>query len=91
MVFMETILKIKKIIVKSLSGKTAEIEVSGTPGPNSVGTEELIDEGVKKQDLEKDIQDKLDVLDDSNVVSEEELEESWKEAMHNAGLDIDVE
>ena len=91
MVFMETILKIKKIIVKSLSGKTAEIEVSGTSGPNSVGTEELIDEGVKKQDLEKDIQDKLDVLDDSNVVSEEELEESWKEAMHNAGLDIDVE
>lgn len=91
MVFMETILKIKKIIVKSLSGKTAEIEVSSTPGPNSVGTEELIDEGVKKQDLEKDIQDKLDVLDDSNVVSEEELEESWKEAMHNAGLDIDVE
>ncbi len=88
---METILKIKKIIVKSLSGKTAEIEVSGAPGPNSVGTEELIDEGVKKQDLEKDIQDKLDVLDDSNVVSEEELEESWKEAMHNAGLDIDVE
>ena len=30
-------------------------------------------------------------LDAGVKLSEEELEESWKEAMHNAGLDIDVE
>ena len=42
----------------------------------------------EKRDLEKDIQDKLDVLDDSNVMTEEEIEEEWQQAMQNAGLNL---
>lgn len=56
------------------------------PAPNSVGTDEIEDEGVKKQDLDKSIQDKLDILDDSNVVTEEELQDGWAEAMRQAGI-----
>lgn len=86
------VVKIKKILMESFQGQTAELDLSGNgqPGPDSVGSEQIQNEGVKKEDLDQDIQDKLDVLDESNVVTEEELEESWREAMHNAGLDIDI-
>ena len=46
---------------------------------------------MKKEDLDKSIQDKLDLVDDSNVVTEEELEDGWSEAMRNAGLDTGPE
>lgn len=54
------------------------------PGPNSVGSAEIKDESVEKQDLNKDIQDKLDLLNDSNIVTEEELDDEWQQAMNNA-------
>lgn len=85
--------KIRRIIFK---GRGIEAEIAGSggegtqPAPNSVGSAEIQDEGVKKEDLEKDIQDKLDVLSDENVISEDELEEGWKEAMRQAGLPIDI-
>ena len=84
--------ELKKIIVEDVDGKKHEFTGGGgdgtRPAPNSVGTDEIEDEGVKKQDLEKPIQDKLDILDDSNVITEEELEDAWSEAMQNAGLDL---
>lgn len=57
---------------------------SERPAANSVGTAEIEDEGVKKEDLDKEIQEKLDVIDDSNVVSEDELSDEWEQAMQNA-------
>lgn len=85
---------LNKLVVEDVDGKQHEFAGGGgggegtRPAPNSVGTEEIEDEGVKKEDLDKSIQDKLDLMDDSNVVTEEELEDSWGEAMRNAGLDI---
>lgn len=81
---------INKLVIRTPKG---EYEFAGgngsgtTPGPDSVGSEQIQDEGVKMQDLDKDIQDKLEVLDESNVVSEEAIEDMWEEAMQNAGLD----
>ena len=86
----ETI-KGKKLFFESGSGRVVEFSGGGTdgrPAPNSVGTEEIEDEGVKMPDLEKDIQERLEVLDDKNVVTEDELVECWQEAMRIAGLDI---
>lgn len=86
----ETI-KCKKLFFDAGNGEVAEFSGGGTdgrPNPNSVGTEELEDEGVKMPDLEKDIQKRLEVLDDENVVTEDELEDCWQEAMQNAGLDL---
>lgn len=84
--------ELSKLIVADVDGKEHEFKGGsgdGTrPAPNSVGTDEIEDEGVKKQDLEKPIQDKLDILDDSNVITEEELEDAWSDAMRNAGLDL---
>lgn len=77
-----------------IDGKTYTVKVNGgggdgsTPAHNSVGSEEIRDESIEKQDLAKDIQDKLEVLDESNVITESELEDSWAEAMRNAGLNL---
>lgn len=81
---------LNKIQVENVDGTIAEINVSGgggdgtRPPQNSVGSAEIEDEGVKKEDLEKPIQDKLDLLDDSNVVTNEELEEEWADVMRKA-------
>lgn len=86
---------LNKLVVQDVDGQKHEFVGGGggegtRPAPNSVGTDEIEDESVKKEDLDKSIQDKLDLVDDSNVVTEEELEDSWGEAMRNAGLDIDT-
>lgn len=87
---------LNKFVVQDVDGQQHEFVGGGggegtRPAPNSVGTAEIEDEGVKKEDLDKSIQDKLDLVDDSNVVTEEELEDGWSEAMRNAGLDIGPE
>ena len=84
---------LNKFVVQDVKGQQHEFVGGGggegtRPAPNSVGTAEIEDEGVKKEDLDKSIQDKLDLVDDSNVVTEEELEDGWSEAMRNAGLNI---
>jgi len=84
---------LNKLVVQDVDGEQHEFTGGGggegtRPAPNSVGTVEIEDEGVKKEDLDKSIQDKLDLVDDSNVVTEKELEDGWSEAMRNAGLDI---
>ena len=85
---------LNKLVVQDVDGQQHEFAGGGgegtRPAPNSVGTAEIEDEGVKKEDLDRSIQDQLDVLSDENVVSEEELEDSWKEAMRQAGLPIDI-
>lgn len=83
--------ELNNIEVQMPDGKTYKMNGGGgsvTPGPNSVGSDEIKDESIKKQDLDKGIQDKLEVLDDGNVVTESELEDGWAEAMRNAGLNL---
>ena len=85
---------LSKITVEDVDGKQYEFAGGGgatRPGPNSVGTDEIEDEGVKKQDLEKQIQDKLDLLSDENIITEEEIEDDWKDALRGAGLDDLIE
>ena len=92
--FIGTIMKtvrVHKLEIQDADGTIAEFVGGGdgsTPAPDSVTSETIVNEGVKKEDLEKDIQDKLDVLDESNVISEEDLEEDWAQAMEQAGLDV---
>lgn len=85
--------RVNRLEVQDCNGDIAEFIGNGgggsIPAPNSVNSETIEDEGVKKQDLEKDIQDKLDILDESNVISEEELENDWAHAMEQAGIEID--
>ena len=87
--------KISRIIFRG--SRVGEVEIAGSggegsiPAPNSVNSETIEDESVQKHDLDKEIQDKLDVIDDTNIVTEEELEEGWSEAMRKAGIDIDIE
>lgn len=81
---METKETISNLVFKT-GNKSYEYKGS-TPGPNSVGSEEIKDEGVKMEDLERDIQDKLDAMDDENVISEEEIADEWNKALQDAGL-----
>ena len=85
--------KIKTLIVEDVDGK--EYEFTGgsggsgsTQAPNSVNSQTIEDESIQKVDLDKSIQEKLDVLDESNVVTEEDLRDDWAEAMEQAGLDL---
>ena len=85
----------RTLIIEDCDGTQYECGSGGSggsqPAPNSVGSQEIEDGSVKKEDLEKDIQDKLDVLDESNIITEEELENDWQEAMNNAGIDVDTD
>ena len=81
--------KINKLIVEDPKGNSHVLEGgSATPGPNSVDSETIVDEGVKKQDLDRSIQEKLDALDEGNIVTEEEIDDEWNAALRNAGLDL---
>ena len=87
---METI-QVSKLQIDCVEGVTAEFAGGGggsTPAPNSVNSETIQDESVKKEDLDKDLQNKLDILNESNVIAEEDLEEDWAHAMEQAGLDV---
>lgn len=78
--------KINRIIFDDCGNEHEFIGGSGSskPAPNSVGTVEIEDEGVKQEDLDKEIQEKLDVIDESNVVTEGEIKEEWDEILRNA-------
>lgn len=82
----------RKLIIEDVDG--TEYEVSGTGGgggvapTNSVNSQSIEDESIQKQDLDKSIQEKLDMLEESNVITEQEMEDDWAEAMNQAGLEI---
>lgn len=82
----------RTLIIEDCDGTQYECGSGGSggsqPAPNSVGSQQIEDGSIQKEDLDKDIQDKLDVLDDSNIITEEELNDDWQEAMNNAGLDV---
>ena len=46
--------KISKIIIET-GGKEYEFSGGGVPAPNSVGTEQIIDDSVEMQDLHEDV------------------------------------
>lgn len=76
--------KIKKLIF-DLLGVNYEFESdSATPGPNSIGTDEIQDKSVHENDLAEEVTEKLDILDESNVITEEEIEEEWMRAIAKA-------
>ena len=85
----------RTLIIEDCDGTQYECGSGGSggsqPAPNSVGSQQIEDGSIQKEDLEKDIQDKLDVLDESNIITEEELENDWQEAMNNAGIDVDTD
>jgi len=80
----------RKLIIEDVDGK--EYEIAGTgggsaqPAPNSVGSSEIEDHSIQEEDLDPSIIDKLNMLDDSNVISEDELSDDWEDAMREAGL-----
>ena len=79
----------KRKLIIDVFGKEYELSGGGEssqPAPNSVGTDEIKDGSIKRQDLSDDIQNTLNDVSDENVVSESELEDSWEDAMKNAGL-----
>lgn len=82
----------RTLIIEDCDGTQYECGCGGggsQPAPNSVSSQQIEDGSIQKEDLDQDIQDKLDVLDESNVITEEELNDDWQEAMNNAGLDVD--
>lgn len=78
----------KKLRVR-INNKVYELDGgSATTGPNSIGSNEIEDHSVQEEDLDQDIVDKLNVLSDENVISEEELESDWEDALRQAGLNL---
>jgi hypothetical protein len=82
---------LRNLIVEDVNGEEYQFEGGGgsgsQPAPNSVGSSEIQDHSVQEEDLDPTIVEKLDMLEDENIVTEEELEDDWAEAMRNAGLD----
>lgn len=82
---------LRNLIVEDVNGEKYQFEGGGgsgsQPAPNSVGSREIQDHSVQEEDLDPTIVEKLDMLEDENIVTEEELEDDWAEAMRNAGLD----
>ena len=55
--------KINKIIIET-GGKEYEFDGGGQPGPNTVGTEQIIDGAVEEEDLHEDVKDRMTVTHD---------------------------
>lgn len=75
--------KIKKVVF-DVFGNEYAFEGEGAPAEGSIGSKEIEDGSIQQEDLDQEIQDKLDVLDESNVITEEDLENDWQNAMNNA-------
>ena len=60
--------KINKIIIET-GGKEYEFDGGGggQPGPNTVGTEQIINGAVEEQDLHDDVKDRMTVTHDSST------------------------
>lgn len=59
--------KISKLIIET-GGKEYEFDGGGgTPGPNTVGTEQIIDGAVEEQDLHEDVKDRMTVTHDAST------------------------
>ena len=85
----------RKLIIEDVDG--AEYEIAGTgggggaqPAPNSVGSTEIENHSIQEEDLDQDIIVNLNMLDDENVVTEDELEDDWEDAMREAGLNPNI-
>lgn len=67
--------KINRIIIE-VGGKDYELDGGGggSPGPNSVGSEEIKDDSVTKKDLDQEVNDGLDELNNISL-TDEDIEE----------------
>lgn len=67
--------KINRIIIE-VGGKDYELDGGGgwSPGPNSVGSEEIKDGSVTKTDLDQEVNDGLDELNNISL-TDEDIEE----------------
>lgn len=66
---MEETQKINKLII-SIGGTDYELDGGGgggQPGPNTVGTEQIIDGAVEEQDLHDDVKDRMTITHDSST------------------------
>lgn len=58
---------ISKLIIET-GGKEYEFDGGGgQPGPNTVGTEQIIDGAVEEQDLHDDVKDRMTITHDSTT------------------------
>ena len=59
---------ISKLIIE-MGGKEYELDGGGgsQPGPNTVGTEQIIDGAVEEQDLHEDVKDRMTVTHDAST------------------------
>ena len=59
---------ISKLIIE-MGGKEYELDGGGgsQPGPNTVGTEQIIDGAVEEQDLHDDVKDRMTITHDSTT------------------------
>ena len=67
--------KINRIIIE-VGGNDYELDGGGggSPGPNSVGSEEIKDDSVTKKDLDQEVNDGLDELNNISL-TDEDIEE----------------
>ena len=80
--------KIKSKLEIDVFGRVYEFGGGGQPEADSVGSEEIKDGSVQPEDLDAGIQEKLDVLDEGNVITEGEIDEDWEAQKRQAGIDF---
>ena len=57
------------------------------PGENSVGSAEIENDSVQEEDLHPDVREKLNAMNDSEDVTEEEIEDCIMDALRANGLE----
>jgi hypothetical protein len=68
--------EVKRVVLDLTYEGLGEIELypgsgGGTPGPDSVGTEQIINSGVKEEDLDDDVKAGLDELNNITITDDE--------------------
>ena len=79
---------ISRIIIEA-GGKEYELAGSGTPAPDSVGTEQIKDGGVQTEDLADEVKEGLDELNNVSI-TDEEIEEIFYPRDNNGDADDEI-
>lgn len=83
----EVVVKGKKLQVETSKGTVYEFGGGDKPGANSVGSAEIENDSVQEEDLHPDVREKLNAMNDSEDVTEEEIEDCVMDALRANGLE----
>lgn len=85
--------KIERIVIVDPKDGSEHVFTGGggTPGADSVGSDEIRDESIEERDLSAAVRAKLDALDGATEITEDEIDDIVAQACASVGLEVPKE